>query len=183
MVECSLYHGLHSLIRLCCFLYLHKDAFKGIGFLFYVWLGLWFIISDWSLFSLSLFLLSWLPIWREKALLLLLCVMRWLTANLLIKLAKHRLVLRYGKWSHWCDHFVAQSFIYQLEHWSLVNKGGISMTCSRLILLHVRGLWNALFCLVALALTTLHHSNLSLSRLKSLSTLRLAFDPTQFIVF
>ena len=86
MVQCRLDHGLQSLVGLCRLLNLHEDSLQRIWFLFNVLLDLWFIISDWGLFSLSLFLVNWLTIGWEDVLWFLLRFLRGLTAYLLIKL-------------------------------------------------------------------------------------------------
>ena len=86
MVQCRLDHGLQCLVGLCRLLNLHEDSLQRIWFLFNVLLDLWFIISDWGLFSLSLFLVNWLTIGWEDVLWFLLRFLRGLTAYLLIKL-------------------------------------------------------------------------------------------------
>ena len=107
MVQCRLDHGLQSLVRLCRLLYLHEDGLQGSWFLLNVLLDLWFIISDWGLFPLCLFLVNWLIIRWEDVLWFLQCFVGGLAAYLLIKLTQQWLVLGNGKWCNWSDHLIA----------------------------------------------------------------------------
>ena len=86
MVQCRLDHGLQSLVRLCWLLNLHEDGLQGSWFLLNVLLDLWFIISDWGLFPLCLFLVNWLTIGWEDVLWFLQCFVGGIAAYLLIKL-------------------------------------------------------------------------------------------------